>query len=96
MTKLTKTQLAQFKKRYMAEGYKMAKKKMIKEYYTEDGEQYFEEEEANEFRRRLNEINQIFEYCLEYSEAKDYVEADSAYQQLVSELEEALRFLQDN
>lgn len=96
MAKHTKTQLAQLKKRYMAEGYKMAKKKMLKEYHTEDGEQYFEEAEADEFRYRLDEINQIFEYCLQYSETEDYAEADSAYQNLIFKLEEAIRYLQDN
>lgn len=97
MKKLSKSQILRLKKKYIAEGYKLAKKKkMIKEYYTDDGEHYFEDTEANEFRNRLNQINQIFEYCLEYAETGDYTEADSAYEQLIFELKEAVRFLEDN
>ena len=96
MAKITKTQLAQLKKRYMAEGYKMAKKKMLKEYYTDDGEHYFEYQELKEFKVILDSINRLFKDCEAASMREDYTKADTLYEWLTNAVESALGFLKDN
>lgn len=77
MAKISKTQLAQLKKRYMAEGYKMAKKKMLKE-----GDELARKFHPYDTEKAINFIEDLIIDQLEYDlrtlqqAIKDIKEAD--------------------